>query len=349
MKRLLTIAIGLFLLQVSFAQRISRENLISLQKKEDTLKQIAYQILNGRSPQEGFIADSQFTRLLVKALKTKNSFYYPFDSLITISKLTAPDSSFRIFTWQLEINENLIRQHGAIQMRTPDGSLKIFPLIDRSENIDNPEDTVANNLGWIGAVYYKIIQKSAFGKNFYTLLGYDENNLRSNKKMIDVLSFQNGEPVFGGPYFSFPDNSFSQKFSHRYIMEYKKHAGPRLNYDADEDMIVIEHMISETGESQKKYTYVPDGDYEGLKWVNGKWVHINKIYTYKLQDGQAPIPNPINEDGKMDTQKMELDAIDKDSDDVIDYELPPPTTDSTTTNTTVTTPKEKPKKKKKKD
>src|SRR5690606_40572592 len=57
-----------------------------------------------------------------------------FDSLITISKLSPKDSSFKIFTWQLVINDNLVRQHGAIQMKTNDGSLKLFPLIDKSRS-----------------------------------------------------------------------------------------------------------------------------------------------------------------------------------------------------------------------
>lgn len=59
------------------------------------------------------------------------------------------------------VSENLTRQHGAIQMKTADGSLKIFPLIDKSDVTQNIIDTAANNKGWIGAVYYRIIQKEA--------------------------------------------------------------------------------------------------------------------------------------------------------------------------------------------
>ena len=72
-------------------------------------------------------------------------------------------------------------------MKTPDGSLKLFPLIDRTSMMNDPEDTISNNFGWVGAVYYKLIEKKAFGKNFYTLLGYDENNLNSNKKLLKSL------------------------------------------------------------------------------------------------------------------------------------------------------------------
>lgn len=275
------------------AQNLSRTEREILQKKEDTLAIFANQIIEGRSPEERFMADSLFTRLFVRALQTKNSFYYPFDSLITIAKVIPPDSTFRIFTWQLVINGEIIRQHGAIQMRTSDGSLRLFPLIDKSDEIVNINDTITSNLAWIGALYYKLIEEKAFGKNYYTLLGFDDNNLSSDRKIIEILTFKNGRPVFGGPYFSFQDNSLHQKSIARYIMEYKKNAGPELNYDKDLHIIIYEHLISETGEPKKKYTYIPDGDYEGLRWRDGKWVHIEKVFNQITPEGQEPVPDPI--------------------------------------------------------
>ena len=72
------------------------------QQREDTIKQFAYNIVNAETPESRFRADSQFIRSLVKVLKLPYSFYYSFDSLQTISRLYAPDSSFRIFTWQFK-------------------------------------------------------------------------------------------------------------------------------------------------------------------------------------------------------------------------------------------------------
>ncbi len=296
----------LFLLisNCSFAQLTTSEKKI-LQKEEDSLQSISLQIVQGRTAAERFAADSQFTKIFVRALKNKNSFYYPFNSLTTISKLIPEDSTFKIFTWQMVVNDNVTRQHGAIQMKTDDGSLKLFPLIDKSDITINKEDTIGNNFGWMGAVYYKLIEKHAFGKNYYTLLGYDENNISSNKKIIEILTFNNGEPIFGGSYFSFQDNSVIKKHNARYIMEYKKNASPRLTYDPDQDMIIYEHLISESGEPQKKYTYIPDGDYEGLKWIDGRWVHIQKVFTQKTPEGQEPVPQPVlDAKGNIDESKL---------------------------------------------
>jgi hypothetical protein len=290
----------------SFAQHISLSEKRILQKKEDSLKIFAKQILQGRNPEDRFTADSEFTKVFVRALQTKNSFYYPFDSLVSIAKVIPADSSFKIFTWQLEISPDMVRQHGAIQMKTADGSLKLFPLIDKTDLINNLADTITSNRAWIGALYYKIVEKKAFGKSFYTLLGFDDNNLSSDRKLIEVLTFKDGEPVFGGPFFSFPDNNIlHQKSMARYIMEYKKNAAPRLTFDNEMDLIVFEHLISQTGEPQKKYTYIPDGDYEGLKWQDGKWVYIEKVFNQVTPQGHEPVPNPIlDAQGNIDESKL---------------------------------------------
>ncbi len=306
MNKLAVILISFFIsANASFGQHISAVNKKLLQKKEDTLQKVAYQILNGRNVEERFTADSQFTRTLVRALQIKNSFYYPFDSLISIAKVIPQDSAFKIFTWQLVINGDIIRQHGAIQMNTPDGSLKLFPLIDKTDIINNIDDTVTSNRAWIGALYYKIVEEKAFGKNYYTLLGFDDNNMVSDRKFIDVLTFKDGEPVFGGPYFSFQNNSIHPHPIDRYVMEYKKNASPKLSFDKNMGIIIYEHLVSETGEPQKKYTYIPDGDYEGLKWVDGKWVHIEKVFNQITPEGKEPVPQPIlDAKGNIDESKL---------------------------------------------
>lgn len=305
MKKLLVIAPLFCLLQNSFAQKISSADYKFLQKKEDSLQKEADKILNGRNPEDRFAADSLFTKIFVRALKTKNSFFFPFDSLYSISKLCPPDSSFRIFTWHLVLNDDKIRQHGAIQMRTSDGSLKLFPLIDRSDNTKRITDTVGNNLGWIGAIYYKILQKKNGSQDFYTLLGYDEYSIRSNRKIIEVLQFNDGEPMFGSRIFSFEEDAVFKSAISRYVMEYKKEAGARLTYDTDMDMIVYEHLVSENGQPEKKWTYVGDGDYEGFKWKNGKWVHVEKVFNYVTPLNQEPVPVPLRDnDGNMDESKL---------------------------------------------
>ncbi len=280
-----------------YAQRYNRADLASLRSREDSMKGIALQIVAGREAADRFRSDSAFTRMLVRALKTSHSFDYPFDSLATISRVYAPDSSFRVFTWQVIRDESLHRRHGAIQMRTPDGSLKLFPLIDRAHLISTPADTVTNHEWWIGSIYYRIVRKEYQGRPYYTLLGYDEHTMRSTRKRIEVLTFdQDGQPRFGGNYISFREDTLRKAPQARFWIEYKKDGNARMQYDTEMDMIIYDHLISESNEPAKKYTYIPDGDYEGFKWVDGQWVHIEKVFTQKLKDGEAPVIVPLTED-----------------------------------------------------
>ena len=281
-------------ISLSTAQSTDKRNYIQLKSKEDSLTTIGVKIINSTDLTERFRSDSLFTRTLVRALKIQYSFQYSFDSITTVSKIYSPDSLFRIFTWQVTIDENTQRRHGAIQMKTAEGSLKLFPLIDRSIIIKNQLDTVTNNEWWIGAIYYKIVKKLYNNKPYYTLLGYDENTMRSTKKWIEVLHFDDkGLPQFGGQFFSFKQDSIKLPTQSRFSIEFKKDGNGRIMYDTDLDMLIYDHLISETNEETKKYTYIPDGDYEGFKWVNGQWLHINKVFTQKLLDGQAPVEKPI--------------------------------------------------------
>ena len=266
--------------------------------REDSIKQYADDIVNAREALERFNADSIFTKMLVRALKEPYSFYYPFDSLQTISRLYAPDSSFRIFTWQVVKDASVFRRHGAIQMNTANGELVLYPLIDHTENIDDINNAVLTNANWVGAIYYKILLNTAGGRKYYTLLGYDENSFRSTKKRIEVLTFDtNHKPVFGAaPYFDITKEGTPAPPQSRFSIEYKKDANAILRYDDELKMIVFDHLIPENNEPTKKFTYVPDGDYEGFKWQNGRWVHVNKIFDFKLEDGQAPVEKPVKED-----------------------------------------------------
>lgn len=307
-----------FLLLIGFAffnansQNISKQNLQQLKKVEDSLKIHSKKMIFENEAIDRFRADSFFIRTFVRSLKIQYSFQYSFDSIQTISKIYSPDSSFRIFTWQFMKDEATYRQRGAIQIKTSDGSLKLFPLFDVSEYTKAATDSVRTPNNWIGAIYYGIILKTHNSKKYYSLLGYDDNNARSSKKWIDILTFtESGIPQFGKNLFVYKQDGLKAgQPAYRFVMEFKKDARARLIYDIDEDMIVFDHLISEDGDITKRHTLIPAGDYEGFKWKDGQWIHVDKINTQILKDGQAPIPFPIkNASGISDEEKLKQQSI----------------------------------------
>jgi hypothetical protein len=294
--------------QIVSTKYIGNTEISQLAKQQDSLVPFSFEIVNAPEANQRFRADSFFIRILVRTLKIPNSFYFPFDSLQSISRLYAPDSSFRIFTWQIKEDDYQYFQRGAIQMRTADGSLKLFPLHDFSTFTPKPADSVRGPNNWIGAIYYRIIEKKYNGENYYTLLGFDDFTVNSNKKWMEVLTFNGqGQPVFGGPYFSFKNDSAAAAHykASRFYIEYKKEAVASFNYDTTLNMIVYDHLISESEEPNRRETYVPDGDYEGFTWQNGQWLHVSKVFNTTLQDGQFPTDKKIlNDDGGINEELL---------------------------------------------
>lgn len=289
------------------AQEISSANEKILAQKEDSLKRWSADMVFAEEAADRFRADSHFVRTLVRALKVKNSFYYPFDSL-NISRLYSPDSAFRIFTWQLKKDEYVYHQKGAIQMNTPDGSLKLIPLYDRSMFMRDPTKTIGVDTNWVGAIYYKIVLKEYNGVKYYTLLGFDDYSVASNKKWMDVMHFnEQGRPVFGGKYFNFKNDTAKVPDQYRFGIEYKKEAKTFFNYDADKDMIIFDHLVSESDEPERKSTLIPVGEFEAFQWQNGQWVHLPSVdFDFRLKDGDFPRDATIYDDaGKANEQALE--------------------------------------------
>lgn len=257
----------------NFAFAQADNNFLQLKSCEDSLAKIAYHIVNAENSTLRQSAIYHFDKLLKETLEKDDAFSYPFDSLKYISVLKPRDKSFKIFTWHLLKDDKTYKYFGYIHIKTQNG-IKLFKLIDQSENILQPEDTILNCQNWYGAHYYEIIEKKYKGKNHYTLLGWDGNNNFTSKKIIDVLTFNNDfEPEFGAPVFELKNK---KKF--RYIFEYDAKAVFLLRYNVKKKMIVHDHLSPQKPELEGMFMfYGPDMTYDGLKFKKGKWNLVENI------------------------------------------------------------------------
>jgi hypothetical protein len=56
----------------------------------------------------------------------------------------------------------------------------------------------------------------------------------------------------------------------RFFIEYKWNASPTLNYDKNLEIIVFDHLAPQDPRAKGAFfAYVPDGTYEGFKWIKG--------------------------------------------------------------------------------
>lgn len=267
----------------AFAQ-LSPEQTIQFKLYSDSLNIWSDTLINSSIVENKQIASYRIIKTLKNALLTKGSYNYPFDSLTSIAVIQPEDKSFRVFTWQLQQDENNYRYFGVIQMAGKTN--KLYPLVDYGQFYQNPDSIIVDANRWIGALYYNITKVKSGKKNYYTLFGWDGNNSMSSKKYIDVLWFdKEGAPKFGYPLF-LPEKGKSPT---RVILEYKKEASLSLNYYAEDKMIMFDHTAPLSGIEEGFYfNYVPDGTLDGYKWENGLWRYISNIAYEKLEDGQAP-------------------------------------------------------------
>jgi hypothetical protein len=222
-------------------------------------------------------ADSLFTIQLVQTLKQPNSFAYKFDSLLAVKHLIAPDSTFKIFSWQLDLGDGNYKQRAAIQLKNDDGSLKLLPFFDKSDLFEEPEHELMNRKNWMGAIYYDIILNTFNGIKYYTLLGFDEYNASISKKIIEVLHFENNEPILGGNFFLYPkDDTYPNAPVERFVFSYKKGSNGYIRYDKKNQRIALSELTSISNDLKDKSTLVPSGNEVYFIWYNGKWIMPNK-------------------------------------------------------------------------
>ncbi len=266
-------------------------------EKEDTLAILAYAVINDSIPERRFAACQTLIKKLVGTLKAENSFRYSFERLRTVSIQYPPDSSFRVFSWQLYVNENEYRYYGAIQMNTPE--LELYPLIDRSFQVEKPEQEVLPNDQWYGAVYYNLKAFEHRGDAYYLLFGFDGFEFFRKRKVVDILWFQDGKPMFGAPLFvnrADPSQPSSKK---RLLQEYSAEASIRLNFDPALDLLIFDHLEIMEGRHQEGPVGVPDGTYEGYRLTSeGFWEYIPKVFN-EVQD-RPPVPYPTLEGREKD-------------------------------------------------
>ena len=122
-------------------------------------------------------------------------------------------------------------------------------------------------------------------KNYYTLLGWDGNNNKSSKRIVEILYFnENTQPIFGAPILKMNDGT-----RNRMILEYSQQASISIKYDHEKEYIIFDHLEPLDGVEYGMYEfYVPSLSYDGLTFKNGKWRLVENlpVYNSKEQDGK---------------------------------------------------------------
>jgi len=296
-KHLLTFLFwGIFFLFPSTSVAQDALNYLDMEKE---ILEIKYQPLLAKTDKERIDAGFRIQDLLLEGLKSPASFVYPFDSLkySTIAIAGDESSPLRLFTYNAILSTGKFVHFGVIQYKVKK-NIVTYSLLDTSENLPkNADEEALPSEQWIGALYYQIKPFKFNKKQLYLVFGFDGHNLSSNRSILDVLYFEENEPVFGFPLFRSGDEDPTPE--NRVIFEYHKSAKMVLRYQPEVDMIILDHLEPAYERVKGNYSYyIPTGDYEGYAKEGKTWVkkQVNEMPfaedPKKIDVKKLPKPGP---------------------------------------------------------
>lgn len=234
---------------------------------ESQLLKLAPKLFDGKSDKEKFSIHQQMIDIWDLIVDDPKSMKFPFDSLsVYYPILTSQDKKVRIINWYIPLDNNTNQYHAIVQYYDTKKKYKVDVLEPILDEVKRPNSLKLSNKQWIGALYYHLSTFKRGNKNYYLLLGWDGNDERSNKKIIDVLSISK-TLVFGAPVFR-----YKKERLHRYILEYKEDASVSVKYLDKIKSIIFPNLIPINENLEGLYDfYVPDGSINAFELVNGSF------------------------------------------------------------------------------
>lgn len=244
-------------------------------------------------------AAAVFTGLMHQTLALDGSFDYPFSLLSKVSKLTSPDRTLRIFTWNIPLYSGINRFYGLIQLPSQPGeTARIIELADQPGGDGPLQQEILSQNQWLGAVYFQMVPcHTVHGDLFYTLLGWRGESNLLNTKLIEILSISpSGEVHFGKKVFcEYPAEhpariilshsanvTISLRYEEQSIVLDKQWNARRREFTYKREMawlIVVDRLIPSHPELEGQYEYyIPAGDVmDGFLFRDGCWNFIRDI------------------------------------------------------------------------
>lgn len=223
-------------------------------------------------------ASDVFVERFKEVLSDEASFTNPFGSL-QMAKLTAPDEKFRLYNWNVNLDNGKERYYAIIQVPKRN-KVVLIELQDKSDEITGPEQAVLNQKKWYGALYYEIVKEKKSSQ--YMLLGWDGYSKTSNKKIIETMSLNGQNVRFGAPILR--KGKLSKK---RVIFEYAEDAVMHLRYEPKSKRIIFDHLAPIGNHIEKENAFfAPDLTFDAYAFKKGKWNFQDNIEFLRPKTGK---------------------------------------------------------------
>lgn len=271
---MLRLIVFVFLTNVLFIDGIGQDT--------KTIQSLSASLINEDTYEKKQTINKQLKEAIQSFVNSDPDFNHTLLSIEKLSFLYPEDSSFRLINWNLAYTDGTysyecgIQRKGATSITFLTQRKEIVPtnfLFNGQEEENQYTNATATKDDWIGSLYYDIIQTNGRFNTYYTLLGWDGNDLLTNKKVIDVLWFTKANEIrFGAPIFK-----SNTGIKSRIIFEFGGQNSMRL-YSRD-SKIIMDHLSpppmnqNETTQLEGIYEYYgADLSFDALDWEDGHWV-----------------------------------------------------------------------------
>jgi len=299
--------ISIFILLLSISSSAKKEQIdFSFKNEIDSLIRFSTAIQTGNDLSR-LIANQKFEEFLRKVLNDPTSIDYDFSKIKCLSIINSPKKKekFRIYTWVMKLGNDDYNYFGFTQyQRNKKNKLKnfVYKLNNKSKEIGKDELSKLDSNNWIGCVYYQIIAPEKRKDQTHVLIGWDGNNWRSTKKIIETFSFNNkGEISFGEKVIRYnlgTDKRPKVVSKARLIFEYNGEVSMTVSYNSNLKKIIFDHLMpSDPKLADLYFTYAPDFTYDALKYEKRKWIHSSDV-DVRNQEAVDPVrwkPKDIKE------------------------------------------------------
>ena len=291
MRILFFIFVGFLLLPVEIHGK--KKPFVDFAPTEASIMQLFNEIKETMNDSLAIGLHRQIEEILAQTLVIPEAYKHTFESLKMMGKIYAPGQDFRIFNWNHSNLDGTYRYFALIvfpgKKKEPN---KVIRLTETTDSIVRPDRQILGPDQWLGCLYYTIIPKrrGKDGKHYYTLLGLDLHNQKTQKKYIEILSFDsNGTPQFGAPIIEL--NGWLKQ---RGVFEFSAQRGMYIEYNRFRRRIEMDHLSPLMPYLLGEYEYYePDEFYDALKFKKGQWKHIKYIPPPKDKKlKKKPLPKP---------------------------------------------------------
>ncbi len=237
-------------------------------KDEYNLIAIYSNISRFASEEDNIKNNKIFITIMDSVLRIPESFHYAFNDL-KIGKVTAPDQTFRIFTWFIVHTNGTYETFGMLQQYFKEtNTVELYHLQDCAPSMKDPTMTNCTPKFWYGATYYDIREFKYDDITTYVLLGWRPNTIYTQKKVIETFRFdKKGKPAFGHQIIELKGKGYKK----RIVYEYSSKQTMMLRYEKKKKMYVLDHIAAADSRYEGIYEYYgPDFSIDGYKFKQGK-------------------------------------------------------------------------------